>query len=136
MAKNVYEVKTVESSLNVRNAPNGDVIGKLAKGSIVEVVSASNGWAKICHHGTMSYVSSSYLAPAKNAYQVTMKSGTLNLRNAPETGAVIGSIMDCALVKVISSANGWAQVETEDGKKGYASMAYLAPATAYDLNLA
>ena len=52
------------SSLNVRSGASTtySVIGKLSKGSKVEVISTSNGWSKIKYDGRTGYVSSQYLS--------------------------------------------------------------------------
>lgn len=52
------------SSLNVRSGASTSysVIGKLSKGSKVEVISTSNGWSKIKYNGQTGYVSSKYLS--------------------------------------------------------------------------
>ncbi len=52
------------TSLNVRSGPNTSygLLGKLSKGSKVEVISESNGWSKIKYNGKDAYVSSMYLS--------------------------------------------------------------------------
>lgn len=42
-----YEVTGITTFLNVRKSPNGAIVGKLYNGNKVEVVSISNGWAKL-----------------------------------------------------------------------------------------
>jgi predicted secreted protein len=42
-----YEVTGLSSYLNVRKSPNGAIVGELHNGDRVEVVSISNGWAKL-----------------------------------------------------------------------------------------
>jgi hypothetical protein len=56
-----YKVNTALLPLNIRNAPNGKVIGSLPKGKIIEVESISNGWAKFNFYGVYGYCSASYL---------------------------------------------------------------------------
>lgn len=56
------------ASLNVRAAANTSsaILGKLSCGSRVEVVSISNGWAKIQYNNRTGYVSAQYLAPVSS----------------------------------------------------------------------
>lgn len=53
------------ASLNVRAAANTSsaILGKLPYGSRVEVLSTSNGWARIQYNGRTGYVSAQYLSP-------------------------------------------------------------------------
>lgn len=54
-----YEVFGLKTYLNVRKAPtNGAIVGKLYNGDKVEVVSISNGWAKL-NNG--NYISAGYI---------------------------------------------------------------------------
>lgn len=52
------------TSLNVRSGPSTSysVIGKLSKGTKIDVISTSNGWSKIKYDGQTGYVSSKYLS--------------------------------------------------------------------------
>lgn len=56
------------SSLNVRDmtSQSGAVIGRLAEGETVEVLSMENGWAKIVYGGGEGYVKASFLVQGKN----------------------------------------------------------------------
>ena len=68
------------TSLNVRSgAGTGySVIGKLTKGSKVEVISISNGWSKINYNGTTGYVSSSYLSSTNISNSNTSTSNSVS----------------------------------------------------------
>lgn len=57
-------VNTKSSNLNVRNAPNGKIIGSLSKGTQVVVIDESNGWSQI-ESPQSGWVSSQYLASSK-----------------------------------------------------------------------
>lgn len=52
-------VNTNSKNLNVRNTPNGAIVGSLAKGTQVTVYETSGNWSRI---GTNRWVSSSYLS--------------------------------------------------------------------------
>ncbi len=57
-----YCVKTNGSNLNVRQkaSTSSSVLGKLANGTAIQVVSISNGWAKIKYGNGYGYVSANY----------------------------------------------------------------------------
>lgn len=57
------KVVTEQDDLNVRNSPspNGNLIGTVAKGSTVEVISEENGWYKISFRNGYGYVSKDYI---------------------------------------------------------------------------
>lgn len=61
MAK--YIVNTQSSNLNVRKEPNTTcaIIGKLAKGTEIEVSSIKDGWATISFNDQTAYVSADYI---------------------------------------------------------------------------
>lgn len=56
-------VVTKTDPLNVRKSPsvNADIIGKLAKGSTVEIYSETNGWCEIRYNGQVGYVSKDFI---------------------------------------------------------------------------
>lgn len=138
MAKNIFEVKTEEGNLNVRAAgdTSAAVVAKLAKGTLVEVLSVENGWAKVEVNGKSGYCAAAYLAQADNAYEVTTNSANLNIRSAASTSAeVLGQAAKGQVLKVVSTDGDWAEVEF-NGKKAYASLQYLTQVTSADVNLA
>jgi hypothetical protein len=55
---------SVTSYLNVRNAPAGDIIGKLQPGTPLRVLGRVGNWAVISYGGGPAYVWAGYLAPA------------------------------------------------------------------------
>lgn len=64
-------VKTGGSSLNVRKGPGTSYTRKagLTDGTVVLVLSTSNGWSRILYHGTaVGYVSATYLAATSYKY--------------------------------------------------------------------
>lgn len=56
-------VVTETDPLNVRKSPsvNADIIGKVAKGSTVEIYSETNGWCEIRYNGQVGYVSKDFI---------------------------------------------------------------------------
>lgn len=137
MAKNVFEVKTEETNLNVRGTAdlNGAVVAQLAKGALVEVISASNGWAKVKVNGKDGYVSSAYLSSTSNAYEVTTASGNLNIRaTADANGAIAGSAAKGSFLKVKAISGDWAEVEF-GGKSAFAAVKFLTKVTENDIDM-
>lgn len=64
-----YIVNTQSSNLNVRKEPNTtcEIVGKLAKGTEIEVSEISNGWATISFNGQKAYVSEQYIKISTSA---------------------------------------------------------------------
>ena len=87
-------VATESANLNVRDNPDGNVIDKLPKGTLVDVYEERDGWARI---GDNRWVSSVYLKTSLvtqftnyslGKYVVTTSKG-LNVRETPKDGMVI-----------------------------------------------
>ena len=102
-------VNTQSKNLNVRNAPNGDVIGSLPKGTQVLVYEESDGWSRI---GDSKWVSSSYLADSVPSGNRTMHvvnvSSHLNVRSAPGTNNnIVAHLSNDTEVVVDGKQNGW-----------------------------
>ncbi|MDU6113051.1 MAG: SH3 domain-containing protein [Paeniclostridium sordellii] len=135
-------------NLNMRNGASTSyrVIMKLNKGTVIEIISESNGWTKIKHDGRIGFVASKYLSPIENNNQPTkpeqqpnapvqpqvsvgktkvVVATSLNVRSGPSTGnSVIGSLKNNEKVEVISESNGWSKIKY-NGKEGYVSSTYL-----------
>ena len=125
--------------LNVRSGAgtNYSVIGSLKNGTIVPVISESNGWSKINYNGKTGYVSSNYLGNKNTSsdntsssesikYKKIVTATNLNFRSGPSTSSSkIGSIKEGTEVGVISESNGWSKINY-NGKVGYVSSQYLA----------
>ena len=147
----VKEVSAGGKRLNVRSAAGtgNAVIGKLADGSKVTVISTENGWSHIratLPNGSMveGYVSDMYLAdvaaptttpapttaPATNA-RVRTNGSALRLRSGASTSsAVIARMPNGADLTVLERADGWMRVRftAANGSvfEGWASAEYIA----------
>lgn len=108
----------VDTILNIRNAPNGTVVGKLKNRDSVDILDYQDGWFKI---GTDRWVSANYI---HNAYgRVTASS--LNLRSGAGTNyAVIGMIKRNENVRLLNQSNGWYMILV-DKKFGWVSGEYI-----------
>lgn len=118
-------VNTQSKNLNVRNAPNGNVIGSLQKGTQVLVYEECNGWARI---GDNKWVSSSYLADSVSSGNRTMHvinvSSYLNVRSAPSTNdSIISHLNNNTEVLVDGEQNGWYHITSPTN--GWVSGNYL-----------
>ena len=105
----VKYVNTQSKNLNVRNNPNGAVIGSLPKGTQVIVYEESDGWSRI---GDNKWVSSSYLdfkAPSGNrTMRVKDVSTHLNVRSNPNTeSSIVSKLSNNTRVEVDGEENGW-----------------------------
>ncbi|MGX4599167.1 SH3 domain-containing protein [Faecalimicrobium sp. JNUCC 81] len=138
--KETKQVNT--SSLNVRSGAgtNHSKIGNLKLGEKIEVISESNGWAKIKFNGSTGYVSSQYLSktntntekpsqpettPEATKETKQVNTSSLNVRSGAGTNhSKIGSLKLGDKVEVISEGNGWSKIKF-NGSTGYVSSQYL-----------
>lgn len=137
----------VSGSLNIRSGAgtNYGIVGTLKNGDKVTIITdAANGWTQIqTSAGVRGYCSADYIkvtnsgetngssngnASTNNTQTATVKvSGSLNIRSGPGTNyAVAGTLKQGDKVTVLGNpANGWAQIQTSAGIKGYCSTEYL-----------
>ena len=153
----VVRVATVNcSQLNMRaSASTGaSKLATLKRGATVNVISESNGWARILYNGKQGYVSAQYLkyatataapttAPTATPTATTAPTAdtgvsgfatitncsTMNLRQLPTTESTsLGTFKKGTEVYVRSTGNGvdgeWARIVC-DGKTGYMKEKYL-----------
>lgn len=118
-------VNTQSLSLNVRNNPNGTVIGSLPKGTQVMVYEERDGWCRIGNGKWISAQYTSYSQPttSKTMY-VTNVSSVLNVRKGIGTNQPIeGTLTNGTAVTVVAEQNGWAKIISP--KSGWVSMQFL-----------
>ncbi len=135
-----YEVTT--NSLNVRSATlaNSSILGKLTKGTKIDVINISNNWAKIKYKNKYAYVNATYLkvvntssnssknAPSNNLvqskkYEVTTNS--LNVRSATSANSsILGKLTKGTKIDVINISNNWAKIKYKN-KYAYVNATYL-----------
>lgn len=151
-AENNYKV-TSSSRLNVRKSPSTSaaVLGTFESGQQIEVVTVSNGWAKVKYNGKTGYVSDKYIAPLPkpekpvkahhkpkeekvvitNDYEepVTPSKSSKNINNhgysEVETPLVMGSSMSDAmnLYLAVQGGCGWSNFLWSNGYP-YGTIAY------------
>lgn len=119
-------VNTNGATLNVRDNPNGKVIGSLTRGTQVLVYEERDGWSRI---GDNSWVSSQYLSDTKpqdtskeKTGFVKTSGGKLNIRKSPSVlGKVVGSLNNGDKVTVYEEKNNWSRI----GYNQWVSSSYL-----------
>ena len=137
-----YTIKEVDTDgLNVRTGPSTSyaTIGKLNKGTRVEVISESAGWSKINYNNKTAYVSSGYLKAVSTSTPDTKPEDTtqqykeikvvntdgLNVRKGPSTSyESIGKIDKGTSVEVISESDGWSKINYKN-TTAYVATKYL-----------
>ena len=137
-----YTIKEVNTDgLNVRTGPSTSyaTIGKLNKGTRVEVISESAGWSKINYNNKTAYVSSGYLKAVSTSTPDTKPEDTtqqykeikvvntdgLNVRKGPSTSyESIGNIDKGTSVEVISESDGWSKINYKN-TTAYVATRYL-----------
>lgn len=130
-------VPKVENALNIRSTPdeNGEIIGKLYKGSAAQVLGVENGWTKIKSGNVAEgYVKNDYIAIGEEAFEIAKKDGkvvatittqTIRVRSSADENA---SVVDLAAkgdqYTAITAENGWVEIEFE-GQPAYVSAQYV-----------
>lgn len=126
--------KKTTDRVNLRNGAGASyrVITTLNKGEVLEVVSESNGWAKVKYDGRIGYISSQYLENVGSSSNTTTSTSTkvvnidgLNVRSGPSTSnGIVGKLKKGEKVSVISESNGWSKIKF-NSKEAYTSTMYL-----------
>lgn len=113
--KNTVKVNT---TLNVRNKPNGTKVGSLKNGDEVEIFDYKENYFKI---GTDRWVSADYI---HNKYGVVTAS-TLNIRSGAGTNYTdIGDLKRNTNIRLLRESNGWYMI-LHDKKLGWVSSEYI-----------
>lgn len=141
-----YYVTTQTDPLTLRDAPSGNAIGALPKGSMFRVLKTQSGWAygKSDAIGKQGWASLQYLSMAQGGggsatpsaspepspsgakpYLVTTQTDPLTLRASPG-GAAMGSIPRGSTFMVDRTESTWAHGTSQaTGATGWASLSYL-----------
>ena len=131
-------VNTNTRGLNLRNAPNGDILGSYPRGTAVTVLSTEDGWSKVELGGKTGYMASLWLSSSKPTGSVDSSTaiGTaivnnpsdtqvLFLRSEPSTSAkALGYYRNGKSVTLLAKIDGWYKVKV-DGQTGYMMAKYL-----------
>ena len=113
--KNTVNVSTV---LNVRNKPNGKIVGKLTKGTEVKILDHQNNWFKI---GADQWVSADYISNVTGVV-----TATLNVRSGAGTSySDIGDLKKNETVRICGEQNGWYMILSSTLQFGWVSGEYI-----------
>ena len=128
------------SSLNLRSAPNGNVIKQLAQGTTVDILEDQGDWLKVNAGDQEGFVSSKYIQQesaeseegaatgetaeaASQPEKGTVTASSLNLRSSPG-GDVIAQLQQGSSVDIIEDQGEWLKVSA-NGQEGFASAKYI-----------
>lgn len=118
------------NNVNFREQPttSSAIIGKLAKGTEVEVLSVSDGWCQVSCSGVIGYVSADYVEVAGET--LGQKKGIVvgscvNVRSGPTTGhGIVTKVYAGAIVELLGQNGDWYQI-SYNGYQGYISADYV-----------
>lgn len=130
------DLRVTTANLNFRTGPGTSysIIATIPKGTTVNVLSESGGWARFVYGGRTGYSSSAYLSktttpPSETILYYRVTTDELNIRSGPGTTySIVGVIPYGGVVAVYSVSGSWARV-MYNGIKGYSHTAYLAVPT-------
>ena len=126
------------TNVNVRSAPDGDVIGNFpynAQGVLLE--EDEYGWYKIQSGDVIGYVASQYCGDepfAKGYTKATVNSNGLKVRQTKDENSNVLDIVDQNASVEVTEAydqSAWVSVVTDDNKYGYVSADYVTLNTYY-----
>lgn len=126
------------ANVNVRSAPDGEVIGNLpynAQGVLLE--EDEYGWYKIQSGDVIGYVASQYCGNepfAKGYTKATVNSNGLKVRQTKDENSNVLDIVDQNASIEVTEAydqSAWVSVVTDDNKYGYVSADYVTLNTYY-----
>lgn len=126
------------ANVNVRSAPDGEVIGNLpynAQGVLLE--EDEYGWYKIQSGDVIGYVASQYCGDepfAKGYTKATVNSNGLKVRQTKDENSNVLDIIDQNASVEVTEAydqSAWVSVVTDDNKYGYVSVDYVTLNTYY-----
>ncbi|CAM4152610.1 SH3 domain-containing protein [Vibrio neonatus] len=112
--------------LNIRSNPNAKagVVGQVGQDSIVLVNKTQGSWSEISYNNTRGWVASHYLTAAENAIYAHVTAIKLNVRNAPQTGAVVFQLNKGDTITIDSSRNNWVKIKYKE-KSGWVAQRFL-----------
>jgi murein DD-endopeptidase MepM/ murein hydrolase activator NlpD len=128
---------TSAGNLNVRSGAgtSSAILTKLPSGSYVTLLWKTGNWWYVEYApSSYGYASADYIKTITGAYPVTVSSAVsmLNVRSGPGSSyAITGVLPSGRTVMVLSSSGGWNRVLYNGTLTGYASAAYLSPATSW-----
>ena len=154
-AQGQYAAKVVSSTLNVRSEPSlqASIEGALKQGDVVTVTDEESGWLKVSNKSISGWVAGYYTKKTNGGSRTvspdnkpTTSSSVKNNGTGTKQGAVladslrirsgagssfkvVGGLFKGEIVKILSSRDGWLEIQTPDGKLGWVSAQYISKGT-------
>ena len=133
-----YVAPKVQEFMNVREEASVDseIIGKLRKDSYAKIIERLDGWTKIESGKVTGYVNNEYLYmdeaaleyfKEKEAFQVVIKAGSMNVRSKPNTDCkIIGQALNAEVYTWYpdKSEEGWFAIQYDEETIAYVSSDY------------
>lgn len=135
-------VATQSSLLNVRDNPNGNLIGSLQKGVSVNVIEVNGEWSRI-NSPVNGWVSSNYLSgnssniggnttTQSTSYTARITASSLRIRSGVGTEySIIGAYSRNTNVTILTTLNGWGKTS-----KGWIYLGYTTKTSNYSTSVA
>lgn len=128
-------IGTINSnSVNVRSTASldGKIVGKLAKGDSVTVISQKSNWAEINFSGGRAWVSSQFVQfqgkqePSSSSLAGTITAATLYVHDeASLNGKIVAKVYKGNNFPIIEDANNWTKIEYKSGSYGWVASWFL-----------
>ena len=112
------------NNVNFRTQPmtSADIIGKLAQGTEVEVLSVSDGWCEVRYQGTTGYVAADYVEVNGETLRQPrgiVTGSCVNVRSGPTTGhGIVTKVYAGAVVDLLEQVDNWYRI-SYNGYEGY-----------------
>jgi uncharacterized protein YgiM (DUF1202 family) len=126
------EVGTVEvdTTLNIRTSPWGDIIGNLKDGAKVSIIGQSGDWYKISVNGKTAYVHTAYVKrkgekakPFPTKGWVNAAIG-LNVRRVPH-GDKVGALKDQTAVEILGVSGNYYKIKWGKDNEAFVDKRYI-----------
>lgn len=112
---------------NVREVPNGDIVGQVKTGAIVDIYAEENNWYKIDYEGYFAYTYKPLFEivekEAKPLYTAYCNDTALNVRKSPN-GTKIGTMGYATKVEVYEESGSWLKIKYNNDY-GYVFKTYI-----------
>jgi N-acetylmuramoyl-L-alanine amidase len=124
--------------LNIRSkaSTQSEVIGTLANGTVVNVLSQKSDWLQISYDGETGWIHSDYAdihngstdtpSKKKGSSSATISVSGLNVRSEPNlNGKILDQVSQGTDVTIISEQNNWCEIEYGNGNTGWVAGWFL-----------
>ena len=127
-SKKVGTVSGNNVNFRAEPATSSDIIGKLAKGTEVEVASVANGWCEVVYNGATGYVSADYVevdGKVMSQPKGIVIGSCVNVRSGAATEhGIVTKVYAGAIIELLEKSGDWYYI-SYNGYKGYISADYV-----------